>query len=177
MVKWFFIFLLGGILTIGLSLYYKLGAYKDVKIAKGSVPMMNLLYQDHFGSYHKIGGAIQRVENWALENNFSCERSFGIYLDDPSKIDEDRLRSQGGCITDAIVPSNDLPLDFKQRQLNKGEFIVAQFTGSPAIGPFVVYPKVEKWAIDNRMKIKPPTIEIYKLNKSTIETTYLFNFE
>ncbi len=177
MVKWFFLFLFGGLATIAVSLYFKLGAYKDVQVQIKTVDPMHLIYKKHFGGYHKISSVIDVVESWALKNDVECFESFGLYIDDPKSTDEDRLRSEGGCVTRALLPEAQLPVDFGQKKIESKEYIVAEFDGSPAIGPFVVYPRANEWAEQNRIKIIPPTIESYKVEGQKVITTYYFNIE
>ena len=175
MVKWFFIFLFGGIITIAVSLYFKLGAYRDVTVEIKTMPEMYFIYKKHYGAYHKISPVINSVETWALKNDIECTTSFGAYLDDPKSTDEDRLRSEGGCITSNLIEPTKLPIDFAQKKVDSKKYVVANFEGSPAIGPFVVYPKVFEWAEKNRVQLVSPTIESYKINKDKVFTTYLFN--
>ena len=177
MLKWFFIFLFGGIATVAISLYFKLGAYKDVQVEVKDVPAMHIVYKKHFGPYHKISPVIELVEAWAVKNDIQCFTSFGLYIDDPKETDADRLKSEGGCLIKGAVAKENLPLDFEQKTLPAKKYIVATFTGSPAIGPFVVYPKASEWAIENRFKLLSPTIETYQMENKQVVTTYLFNYE
>ncbi len=177
MIKWFFLFLFGGIATVAISLYFKLGAYKDVEIQVQDVAQKHLLFKKHFGAYHKISPVIQAVEEWAIKNDVNCDLSYGAYYDDPKTVEEDRLNSEGGCLTTEALSKDKLPLDFSQRIFEANKYIVATFHGSPAIGPFVVYPKVEEWAIDNRYKLKTPYYETYKIVKNKVITTYYFPFD
>ena len=177
MIKWFFIFLFGGIATVAVSLYFKLGAYKSVQVEVKEQASMQILYKKHFGPYHKISPVIEQVEAWAVKNDIQCFTSFGLYIDDPKETDADRLRSEGGCVINAPVPKEKLPLDFEQKIIPAKKYIVATFTGSPAIGPFVAYPKASEWAIENRLKLLSPTIETYQIKNKQVVTTYLFNYE
>jgi len=177
MIKWFFLFLFGGIATVAISLYFKLGAYKKVQVEVKEQPPIQVLYKKHFGPYHKISPIIEQVEAWAAKNDVECFTSFGLYIDDPKETDADRLRSEGGCIIKNPIPKAQLPLDFEQKTIPAKKYIVATFTGSPAIGPFVVYPKANEWAIENRFKLLTPTIETYKIKNQQVVTTYLFNYE
>lgn len=177
MIKWFFIFLFSGIATVAISLYFKLGAYKDVAVEIKEVPSKILIYKKHFGPYHKISHAIEQVESWALKNDVPCFTSFGLYLDDPRETDADRLKSEGGCVVDRTYDKSKLPLDLEQKIQPAQKYIVATFDGSPAIGPFVVYPKASEWASEQRLKILTPTIETYKISNNKVITTYYFNYE
>ena len=131
-----------GIIFLGTYLYFYLGAFKDVHVHLVEVPSFHILYKKHIGPYHKINEVILSIEQWAQKHNLPCSQSFGEYLDKPGEVDEDRLRSHGGCLT----PKTDVPLPegFFQRTLEANKYISAEFSGSPAIGPFVVYPQTRE---------------------------------
>ena len=161
-----------GIIFLGTYLYFYLGAFKDVHVYLAEVPPFHILYKKHIGPYHKINEVILSVEQWTQKHNLPCSQSFGEYLDKPGEVDEDRLQSHGGCLT----PKTDvqLPEGFFQRTVEANKYISAEFSGSPAIGPFVVYPKLEKFAIKARLETQSKSFEIYQTQGSDqITTRYL----
>lgn len=159
-----------------INLMFYLGVFKDVQLTQSDEPALTLLYKEHLGPYHKIVPVIEEVEKWARSQNIDCTRSFGEYLDDPDKVEEDRRKSNGGCVVTAL-PS-DLPADFKTKQIPAKKYLKATFEGSPSIGPQKVYSKVKKYAAEQRLQLQEAVIEIYVIepdNKMT--TTYLFAIE
>lgn len=154
-------------------LYYHLGLQKPVEITQSRRGPMWLLYKAHRGAYHEIAPVIQEVELWATGHNVPCPKTFGEYLDDPSAVDQDRLRSHGGCVVPFQVTS-DLPDGLEQREMSEAEFITAQFSGSPAAGPLKVYPAVRKYAEEHRIRLAGPVFEFYLLHDGTVATEYLF---
>ena len=150
-----------------------LGAFKPVAISEELGPSMKLIYKEHSGAYHKIVEIIQEVEGGAIKNGIDCRRSFGEYIDKPAEVEEGRLRSRGGCwVTE--IPAN-MPPDFKSEEYPERNYVKAVFEGSPSIGPWKVYSKVDGYIEDNRKKLSGNVIEVY-LIKSPKEmvTTYLF---
>lgn len=169
------IFLLSVVIfTLALStyLFFYLGAYKGVEITTESRGPQILLYKNHIGAYHQIGPAIQDVETWAKQQNVPCPATFGEYLDNPAAGDQDRLRSRGGCILTGIPSA--VPPDWKLEERPAGRFVVAQFSGSPAIGPFKVYPKIKEYLQEHRLQTTEASMEIYLINGSKVVTEYLF---
>lgn len=157
-------------------LTYHLGALKPVTIAEENRGPYIMLFKDFVGPYHKTVSVITEVETWALANNLDCRLSFGEYLNDPDKVEEDRLKSRGGCLVDK-VPEN-LPKDFKLLDLPSRSYVTAVFEGSPGIGPIKVYPKVNEYMIAKGLKQNGAVIEIYEIHSrtktSSMTTTYLF---
>ena len=115
---------------------------------------------------------IQEAEAWANSHNLRCPQTFGEYLDDPSLIDEDRLRSHGGCVLSATLTT--VPPDFQYQIRAERTYVVARFPGSPSIGPYKVYPKVQAFIAEQRLKPAAPVIEIYTISGDQMTTEYLF---
>lgn len=157
-------------------LVYHLGALKPVTISEQSKGPYIMLYKDFVGPYHKTVSVITEVEAWALANNVDCHLSFGEYMDDPDRIEEERLKSRGGCLADKIPA--DLPKDFKILELPERKYVTAVFDGSPGIGPIKVYPKVNEYMLEKNLKQNGAVIEVYEIHSrtetSSMTTTYLF---
>lgn len=171
-VKMFFLAVITIFVLGGVYLYSYLGAYKPVEVGLEKRGPYYFLFKQHLGPYHKIVSKIEEVEKWAAEHNMRCPQTFGEYLDNPETVDEDRLRSHGGCIMGASVET--VPPDFQYQIRPEKLYAVAKFTGSPAIGPFKVYPKLRKFLEEQRLKSSSPAIEIYTVNGSNVTTEYLF---
>ncbi len=159
-----------------LNLLIYLGAFKDVEIQISEEAPINLIYKEHLGSYHKIVPLIEEVETWAKSQGIDCTQSFGEYLDNPDKVQDDRRRSHGGCLVSEI-PKN-LPPEILSKQIPASRFIKAVFSGSPSIGPYKVYSNIRKFANKERLKLKDSVIEIYVIkSEKEMTTTYLFGIE
>lgn len=150
-----------------------LGVFKPVLFDMGEFGPFHLVYKNHLGAYHKMGPVIESVEQWVKSKGQSCAQSFGEYIDDPQQVEQERLRSLGGCIVDKHF--DQLPSDFEQKTLEKQFFIRGQFEGSPAIGPYKVYLKAQKIMQEKGLEPNGSVFEIYKiLSPKEMKTTYLF---
>ena len=174
MVKWLLLSALTGGVTLLIYLYVYLGASKPVTFTQKEVGPLPLLYKIHTGPYHQIMSNIHAAEAWARENKMDCSRTFGEFLDDPKAVDEDRLRSRVGCILER--PPDGVALgDFTFELRPARHYAVAHFGGSPSIGPFKVYPKLQDYLQSERLATNlDPVIEVYRVNGDHVETEYLF---
>lgn len=173
MWKWLLLFAVTGVLGFVVHLYSHLGLSEPVEIATGEAGPFVMLYKEHRGPYYLIAPIIAEVEKWALQQNLGCSRTFGHYLDDPESSDEDRLRSEGGCLL-ATPPAQPLPEGYQVKEIPLKKYVMARYKGSPGFSPFTVYPKVKTFVYDNRIKIGVGAIEIYEIHGSRVTTQYLF---
>ncbi len=160
------------IATLLIYFYFSLGFYKPVQIESIENVDLHLLALPHEGAYHKILPVIQKVEEWAKAHNIPCEKTFGEYLDDPRAVDEVRLRSFGGCVVTQVPTDVEPPMQV--RRFSEPRVVQARFLGSPSIGPFKVYPKVEQWLQENKLQTKGAALEIYIPNESQFMTEFYF---
>lgn len=176
-MKWIVGGVLAAVLGFVVYLLLYLGAFRTVQISDGPVQAMTLIGKEHVGPYHKIVPVIQEVETWAKSVGLDCTRSFGLYLDNPEEVDEPRLKSFGGCVlADAKVP--ELPEGFSVRVLSAPHFVKALFEGSPGIGPFKVYPKVQAYIRAKGFEPLPSVLEVYIVHSAKeMTTTYYFPVE
>lgn len=164
----FAVFLLAG----AIYLYNYLGFYKPVELSIEKRGPLILLYKQHMGPYHKILSVIQEAEKWTREHNLPCSKTFGEFLDNPETMDEDRLRSHAGCVLS--TPLDTPPPEFIYQVRPERTYAIARFSGSPAIGPLTVYPKLKEFMEERRVKSSAPVIEMYTVNGNEVTTEYLF---
>ncbi|NQZ02713.1 MAG: GyrI-like domain-containing protein [Bdellovibrionales bacterium] len=175
MIKWVGFIVIGGLLSLVTYLYIYLGAYKDVTVRVETYPKLYLIAQTHIGPYHKIGSVLQSMEKQAKQLGLDCSRTFGKFLDAPQTTDEDRLRSLVGCALDtepdaAVVEK--MKAELKEQP--SARYVYGKFQGSPAIGPFVVYPKLKEEAANQRLALGTWALELYYLSRTgEIATEYL----
>ncbi|GEM_PF-851592 len=163
MLKHFVLAMLLGFILFFAYLAWHVGYFKPVTIENVGPKKFVLLGVPHDGAYHKIVSRIETVEKWAKGQKIDCTQSFGLYLDDPKQVEQDRLKSFGGCL---ITPEGQLILsqinlqdhqkkDFflQIKNWDSNEFIYAEFKGSPGIGPYKVYPEVEKYLTRNKQAL------------------------
>jgi AraC family transcriptional regulator len=158
--------------TLGIYLFFYLGAFREVQVQLTESGPYTLIYKDHIGAYHKINAVISEVEKWLQDQGQKCDPSFGEYLDNPKITEEARLRSHGGCVVQKIPRG--LPAGFQAREVSRRQFVMATFTGSPAIGPMRVYPKIEKLVLERNLRVDGPMLELYHIVEDQgMETRYL----
>jgi AraC family transcriptional regulator len=175
MIRYLIAVVFVSLLTLGGYLYYYLGFYKPIEILEAERGPFHFLYQEHAGAYHEIGPTIAAVEKWALANNIYCAMTFGEYLDDPSAVDQDRLRSHGGCVLNARPEK--IPDDMKYEEREALKYVIGRFEGSPSIGPFKVYPKIKKHIEERRLKTSTSSLELYRVSGKQVTTEILFKIE
>jgi effector-binding domain-containing protein len=178
MIRYIVFLTFSSLVVFTVSLSIRLGAFKQVEIFEATRGPVALVFKPHIGAYHKINSVIKEVEAWAIKEDLPCQRTFGEYIDDPKTNDESRLRSNGGCVLDGVeslTRKEALPKNYQIKILEQKNYVIARFSGSPAIGPFKVYPEVEEYFKSQRLKMSGPVIEIYSiLNDKEALTEYLF---
>ena len=159
---------------------YRTGVYKEVTILPGQQGPYLLVFKEHNGEYHKIVPVIEEVEKYFKERGIECLYTFGRYLDDPNKVEHDRLKSHGGCVFATLSSDVDKAItesSYKTEKVPQKEYVIARFNGSPSVGPFVVYPKIDQWFEKYGYIKVGPAIELYKiLPDNTVMTSYLFEY-
>lgn len=161
---------------LAIYLFVHLGLSKPVTVTVEERGPFHFLYQTHLGAYHDIGPKITAVEEFAREQKIECPKTFGEFLDDPGAIEQDRLRSKVGCIVND-KPSVALPEGFSYELRPASQYAVGHFEGSPAIGPFKVYPKVKEYILTERLKASGAVIETYLIRGEKVTTEFLFPVE
>jgi AraC family transcriptional regulator len=173
-MKWILAAVAGTILALGIAFANRVGAFKDVSIDVTEQGPHKIVFRRHDGAYHKIVPAIEEVEKWARANGETCKLSFGEFLDDPKVVDEDRLKSNGGCLVEKEWSAG-LPEHFSYREVPRRKYLIAKFDGAPGIGPLKVYPRATREIADRGLQMDGPVIELYEiLPENRVLTTYLF---
>ena len=176
MLRNFLLFTLIVMASVGVYLYFFLGFSKPVHIREETrTNDTPTLQKSHVGAYHEILPTIEAVENFAKEQQIPCPQTFGHYLDDPDRVDVARLRSTAGCLLPA--PAEGKPPEIQAGMIPMGRYLVATFEGSPSIGPFVVYPKVKRFAHEKGFKLRDDVFEIYTIRDLSVRTEFLFSID
>lgn len=169
-----FIFGFGIFIIVGLAfLVVRNGVFSPVEFSVEDRGPIELIYKEHTGPYHKVIEDLNFVEKAVKDAGLPCPETFGEYLDDPNAVEMERLKSNVGCVTTATGAQ--APAGLKQKTLSPRKYLVAKFTGSPALGPYKVYGKAGSQMTERRLQSDGAVIEIYKvLDGEGLETTYLF---
>ena len=154
--------LIAALLTLA---YY--GMFSKVNIEEQEVGDFWLLYEKHTGDYKDVGPVIDKIYSKLLgEDGITTSRSFGLYYDDPKKVEKKNLRSIAGCILDK---QDEDKIDYllknyqiKKFPASKSVIVVFPYKGIPSIflGVVKVYPKLAEYLAHK--KYPPvPVMEIY----------------
>ena len=163
-----------GLLFLAAYLYYYLGGYKPVVVNLVDQPELQTVYRPHRGAYHQINTVISEVETWAKAHQIPCSKTFGEYLNNPQQVEQSRLKSNGGCILEAALQIQDLPEHFIKGTIPAGRYVHATFAGSPAIGPWKVYPKLSDFMAEKTLQTSTTSIEVYTIEDDGKMTTDYF---
>jgi len=145
-------------------LYY-LGAFSTVVVQHYQAPSYRIAYVDNTGPYNKIDAVIESVELDLASKGIEDADAIAIFLDDPSVVATDKLRSKVGFIVSDLDP---LPGSLEVMTQQSSEVVKATFHGSPLVGSYKAYSAMKQWCADNGYLPSLPGIEIYR-NDGTIE--------
>lgn len=145
--------------------YY--GLFAKVSIVEQEVGDFWLLYEKHVGDYKEVGPVIDSLYSRLLgEDGITPSRGFGLYYDDPKKVDKKHLRSIAGCILDKDdedkIDYLKMNYQIKKFPASKSVIVVFPYRGIPSIflGLVKVYPKLSEYLAHK--KYPPvPVMEIY----------------
>jgi len=183
-LKWIFLSFFTLIVWVGIYLYVYLGFSEMVEVSLSQSPPVALIYVRHLGAYHKINESLTKIEQSLEKKGLQCSKTFGEFLDNPIDVSEDRLTSHVGCLFQVSEGSpvaekggrletlaKELGFEFESR--SSQSVIKASFKGSPSIGPFKVYPKIDEMIQDLRRARSGPLMEIYEIKGDQVLTTYI----
>lgn len=170
------------LITVGVYLFFKTGAHKDVVVEASKIPNYHFFYKDHTGPYHKVYPVLSSVEETFKKLELKCSMTFGMYLSDPNKVDHDRLKSQLGC---AFKPESspqlfaplpgiseafyDLPLE-NPDDAARIKCFKGTFSGSPSLTAMKVYPKIKDQAKKEGVKLFTKALEVYEGDTKNLKT-------
>jgi len=182
-----FLLAFGAFFVFAISiLMVRLGYFQKMDVHEVDMPQQLVIYRPNFGAYHKVMPVFTEVEAKAKELGIPCPRTFGLYLDNPEKTEEARLRSEIGCIVGqeiapealdkAIAITKDSPnATILAGQIPAGKYLQILFDGSPAIGPQKIYPYAKGYFRDKGWGEYSQVYEIYLIGPGEhITTEYLF---
>ncbi len=153
------------------------GVLQRVEVTAEDMGPFTVVSLDHKGSYRTIVEEITRVEKMLQEKNIRVRSGFGEYYDDPRQVKTEDLRSAGGAVLEETGgPAPAVSAPFTVRTIGRRSYASASFTGSPAVGALVVYPKIGEWMKDTGNVPDGPAIEIYQDMKGKMTVRYLMPF-
>ena len=134
--------------------YY--GGFKTVIVSIKEEGGETLIYEKIIGDYKQSGEVMDKIYKSLLnEDKIETYKGFGIYYDNPKKIEKTKLRSEAGCIIEK-KNINKLPAIREKYNIKKipiKKYITTEFPYKNKISIFFsimkVYPALTKFAINN----------------------------
>jgi hypothetical protein len=154
------------ICIIGFSAYW--GAFKRIRFSVLEQGGEILVYQDMKGDYRQSGVVMDKVY-YSLLHDYQMEtyKGFGIYYDNPRKVETSKLRSEIGCIIEEsdIHRLSELEGSFLIKTYPKARYLVAEFPYkgkfSVMFGLMKVYPALNRYIKQNGYDEQGAVMEIY----------------
>ena len=133
-----------------------------------------LIYENVTGAYNQASKISNKVY-YELLNNYKIEtfKGFGIYYDNPKTVEQNKLRSEVGCIGENIDNKTleKIKEQFQVKNLPIENYLAAEFPfkGFPSIiiGMIKAYPIIEKYIIEKGFE-DGPIMEIYDVQNKKI---------
>jgi len=156
------------IAVILMAIYAWLGGFKKVQFSIQEVGGEVLVYESHIGDYKNVGKVIDKMYYALLnEEKVECFRGFGIYYDNPQKVEKSKLRADVGNILENPAPEvlAQLTPKYKIKTLDKQKYLVTEFPYknqiSIIIGIMKVYPALNRYISEHNLSEEGYVMEIY----------------
>ena len=165
-----------------------LGVFKSVSFQTSPdnvTTRYELLAVSKNGAYHEINDTLIALEKWAAEKQINCNETFGLFYDNPDVVEQQRLRADVGCVipTEDVAKLNEINLStekilekdsLKRLTVTSSKVLIANFSGSPWLGPYKVYGQAQQRFHDMGAAFQFPVLEIYKTKEAVPHTEYVF---
>ena len=164
------------ILVIAMVAFYTYyGGFKKLSISVSKSGGEVLIYEKIQGDYRQSGAIMDKIYYSLLnEDKIETFKGFGMYYDNPQKVEKSKLRSEAGCVLEKKDVDR-LPIlenKYTVRTLLEKDYIITEFPykGKTSIffGIMKVYPALNKFAILNEYKEDSPVMEIYDVPNNKI---------
>jgi hypothetical protein len=163
------------IIIVIVIFYGYFGGFKKVVVQINEQGGETLVYEKITGDYRQSGVVMDKVYNTLLEKyNTETFKGFGIYYDNPQKVEKSKLRSEAGCIIEEkdIEKLSDLPASFSTKIFPRKKYITTEFPYkgkmSVLFSIMKVYPALGKFATENNLNDDGAVMEIYDIPNKKI---------
>lgn len=153
-----------------LAIYSWLGGFKKIRFSLEEAGGEVLVYESHTGDYKNAGKVIDKMYYALLnEEKVECFRGFGIYYDNPQKVEKEKLRAEVGNILENPAPEvlTQLTPKYNIKTLDKQKYLVAEFPYknqmSIIMGIMKVYPALNRCIRENNLSEEGFVMEIYDI--------------
>jgi hypothetical protein len=170
------IFLILGLLILGLLSYLLyLGAFRSINVEIKEQGGETIVYEEMTGDYSQSAKLMDEIyDDLLVKENIETYKGFGIYYDNPKKVETAQLRSEVGCI---LEPKNLKSVESLSKKYNVKTFPIQDYLTAEIpfkgkwsifVGIFRVYPQFDKYAIENKLDKEGEVIEIYDVPNKKI---------
>jgi hypothetical protein len=152
-----------------------LGAFRTVKVFSDVQGGETLVYEPIKGDYRQSAAVMDRIYYRLLkEEKIETFKGFGIYFDDPRKVEKHELRSEAGCIIEPADLGKALAIEgkYQMKVFPVDDYLVAEFPYKNKLSVFVslfkVYPALNSYAEMNGLSPEGFVMEIYDIPNKKI---------
>ncbi len=152
------------------------GLFHKMKITEERSKVYTLVYKKVYGDYGQVGEVANSVSTFMEQNFIKINFRFGLFFDDPQKIEGTNLRSIAGVILDEQEFSR---ID---EITGKSDYLVKEFSAqsclktifplknqvSIMLGVFKTYPTLKNYINKNSKYKLNPVMEIYDIANEKI---------
>ncbi|KAA6337094.1 hypothetical protein EZS27_014806 [termite gut metagenome] len=166
-----------GLLT---ALFGYFGGFSKIIIRTLKAGGEVLVYENVTGAYNQASKVSNKIYYDLLNTEkIPTTKGFGIYYDNPKNVEQSKLRSEVGCIVDAVDNNlmDKLKEKYQVKTVPEENCLVVEFPFkggfSILVGMIKVYPVIEKYVTENNY-LDGPVMEIYDVpNKKIIYRKFL----
>ncbi len=152
-----------------------LGFFKKIQFTVQQAGGDVLVFESHTGDYKNVGKVIDKMYYALLnEEKVECFRGFGIYYDNPQKVEKEKLRAEVGNILENPTPEilSQLTPKYNIKTLEEQKFLVAEFPYknqmSIVMGIMKVYPALNRYIRNHNLSEDGYVMEIYDVPNKRI---------
>jgi len=153
--------------------YY--GGFRKIDIQISKTGGETLVYEKIKGDYRQSSVVMDKIYDLLLKNDkVQTYRGFGIYYDNPEKVEKSKLRSEAGCVIEHsdLEKISTIKENYSVKEFPKKKYIVTEFLYKGKISVFFsimrVYPALREFARQNGYKENSPVMEIYDIPNEKI---------
>lgn len=163
-------------IILGLLLvWWYYGGFQKIHFQEQEAGGEVLVYEALTGDYKNVGTTIDRIYyNLLKQEDVECFRGFGIYYDNPQKVEKSKLRSEVGNILEKPTPDilDQLKPKYQIKTLEKQKFLVTEFPFKGKLSIFLgvmkVYPALNRYIKKHQLSEDGFVMEIYDVKGKRI---------
>ena len=153
--------ILGVVLVLAIAvivLLWYVGLFATPELTLGIKGPYHYVYIDQTGPFSEIPMGYVQVDSLVKQQDIETGIACGAYLDNPSQVDQAKLRWRVGYVVNDSVETIE-PLMFKT--IENREYLIASIKAHPMVAPFKTYPAIEEWLTANPYDVVGEAYELY----------------